>query len=42
VSGLVTTGYQALHKVLTGRWAAVAISVMVVAALLAAGIAFFR
>jgi len=40
VSGLVTTLYQGRHRVLTGRWAAVALGAVILAALLGAGIVF--
>lgn len=38
VSGLVTTLYQGRYKVLSGRWAAVALGAVILAALLGAGI----
>ena len=40
VSGLVTTLYQGRYRVLSGRWAAVALGAVILAALLGAGIVF--
>lgn len=42
VSGAVTTLYQSRHRVLSGRWAAVVVGVVVLAGLLGALIAFLR
>jgi hypothetical protein len=40
--GLVTTLYQAAHRVLSGRWAALAAASVLVAALLAVALAYLR
>jgi len=40
VSGLVTTLYQGRYRVLSGRWAAVALGAVILAALLGVGIVF--
>ena len=40
VSGLVTTLYQGRYRVLSGRWAAVALGALILAALLGVGIVF--
>lgn len=42
LGGLVTTAYQGLNKVLTKQWALVTAATIVVACLLAAGIAMVR
>jgi hypothetical protein len=42
ISGIVTSIYQGRYRVLTGRWAAVMLAVVVIAALLGAGIVLLR
>ena len=41
-SGLVATFYQAIHHVLTGRWALLALVTAVLAAVVAAGMVLMR
>jgi len=42
ISGVVTSIYQGRYRVLSGRWAAVLLGVVIIAALLGAGIVFLR
>ncbi|HLC01953.1 MAG TPA: hypothetical protein VJK02_02865 [Anaerolineales bacterium] len=42
ISGIVTSIYQGRYRVLSGRWAAVLLGVLIIAALLGAGIVFLR
>ena len=42
ISGVVTSIYQGRYRVLSGRWAAVLLGVLIIAALLGAGIVFLR